>query len=76
MMFARSTREEQIAAARAKFPVGAPVFYRLVMGEPEVVASKVCSEPWMLGHGEIVLKIEGRAGCVSVSHLQRLECGQ
>ena len=64
-----SKRDARIEAARKAFPVGAKVIYRPIMGEPEQEETRVRSEPWMLGHGAIVLKIDSRAGGVSVDHL-------
>ncbi len=61
--------EEELTAVRLRFPVGAKVFYRPVMGLPEQEETVVRSGPWRLGHGSIVLKVNGRAGGVSVDHL-------
>jgi hypothetical protein len=72
MMLDRSTLEDQIDAARAKFPLGSQVIYTPVFGWPETEESVVRSAPWALGHGGIVLKIEGRAGGVSIKHLSKL----
>lgn len=68
-MLDRSTLEEDIAAARAKFPLGCKVIYTPVKFEPEREETVVRSAPWALGHGAIVLKVEGRSGGVSIDHL-------
>ena len=34
------------------------------------ILTKIRSEPWQLGHGEWVVKVEGKAGGVSISHLK------
>lgn len=70
-MIDRSTLEDDIEAARVKFPVGSSVIYTPVMGWPEREQSTVRSLPWALGHGAIVVKIEGRAGGVSIDHLEK-----
>lgn len=61
--------EARLADARARFPVGARVLYRPVMGWPGQEETVVRSSPWALGHGAIVVKIAGRTGGVLVSHL-------
>lgn len=51
-------------------PIGRAVRYYPVDGEPESVTSVITSQPWVLGHGDIVIKIAGRSGGVMVSHLE------
>lgn len=57
-----------------KFPIGTPVVYYPI--HPEVgpegefhIKTKTRSIAWELGHGEPVVKIEGRTGGVILSHL-------
>jgi hypothetical protein len=46
---------------------GALVDYRSVIGEPAThLAREVLAEPWQLGHGAWVVKIEGVSGGVAV----------
>lgn len=59
----------------SELKIGDPVWYYPVLG-PHAddhgvprVSSVVRSEPWQLGHGAWVVKIEGRAGGVLVEHL-------
>ncbi len=47
-----------------RYPVGTPVRYHSIIGDPEFVASKTRSEAWNLGHGAPVVKIEGIHGGV------------
>lgn len=54
------------------FPVGSEVYYQPIKGEDTFELTKVASPAWKLGHGEIVAKIEGRAGGVLISHLYTL----
>lgn len=54
------------------FPVGSEVYYQPIKGEDTFELTKVKSPAWRLGHGEIVAKIEGRAGGVLISHLYTL----
>lgn len=74
-MFKRSTLEERMAAARSLYPIGTKVLYRPVAGLPEQVPTTIRSAPWALGHGEIVIAVEARAGGVAVSHLSLAEGG-
>ncbi len=46
------------------FPVGTPVRYHPIIGDPDFITSKTRSEAWELGHGAPVVKIEGRPGGV------------
>jgi hypothetical protein len=54
-------------------PVGTRVTYYPIMPpepfEPGIITT-VRSEPWRLGHGAIVVKVNGRSGGVLVSHLR------
>ena len=52
-----------------EYPVGSEVYYQPIKGEDTFELTKVKSPAWRLGHGEIVAKIEGRAGGVLISHL-------
>ncbi|MBJ2152866.1 hypothetical protein [Paracoccus sp. IB05] len=61
--------DQNVAQSAVRFPVGSRVLYRPVMGEPEQEVTRVRFEPWALGHGAGVVKVEGRAGGVSVDHL-------
>ena len=54
----------------AALPIGRAVRYFPVDGEAEFVTSIIASKPWALGHGEIIIKIAGKAGGVLVSHLE------
>jgi len=54
------------------YPVGTPVLYYPILGEPESEETKTRSEAWELGHGEPVVKVEGRAGGVCLEHLRVL----
>lgn len=62
-----------VEEARIAFPIGALVRFYPVEGEAGSEESRVCSEPWALGHGAVVVKIDGRAGGVLVTHLRRVE---
>lgn len=53
--------------------IGRAVRYFPIDGEPEFVTSVITSQPWALGHGEIVTKIAGRRGGVSISHLELVD---
>ncbi len=56
---------------------GTPVTYYGVIkanGEKfDPFITKIASEPWDLGHGETVCKIEGKSGGVSIKHLEEIK---
>lgn len=53
-----------------RYPVGTPVRFFPVLPGTDFEESKTRSEAWELGHGEPVVKIEGRAGGVCLSHCE------
>lgn len=61
------------AQFNAENPIGTRVRYFPIKGVAESIDTKTRSEAWELGHGEPVVKIEGRAGGVCISHLEILE---
>ncbi len=54
------------------FPVGSEVYYQPIKAQQVFLHTKVSSMAWSLGHGEVVASVEGKSGCVSVSHLYTL----
>lgn len=60
-----------VESVRANFPVGAKVkYFPIVRDKTEFSEHTVRSEPWALGHGDIVLKISDKAGGYSPEHLE------
>jgi hypothetical protein len=59
--------------AEGRFPLGRRVRFYPVAGRPEREETRIRSVPWRLGHGEIVVKVDGRAGGVSIGHLELIE---
>lgn len=52
------------------YPVGTPVrFWLLEPGNGRGVATKTRTPAWALGHGAVVVCIEGRSGGVAITHL-------
>lgn len=51
------------------FPIGTEVRFYPISGEPEYEKTVIRSEPWALGHGEVVVKVKGRAGGVCISNI-------
>lgn len=45
--------------AAERFPVGAKVRFFPISGEQHSEEAEVRSEPWALGHGQVVVKITG-----------------
>lgn len=63
--------------AKLAFPIGQKVAYTPVSGQPFAEETRIRSEPWTLGHGAVVIAVEGRSGGVSTDHLVALrEPGQ
>lgn len=56
-------------AFNAKHPVGTACRYYPVAGDRTHDKTKTRSEAWPLGHGAVVVKIEGHAGGVDINHL-------
>lgn len=52
-------------------PVGTRCRYypRLPANEDDYEETVIRSEPWLLGHGAAVVKVEGRSGGVSIRHV-------
>ena len=57
--------------------IGTKVYYYPVAlpngqkDKTKVKKTVITSEPWKLGHGEIVCNIRGVTGCVSIKHLKK-----
>lgn len=56
-----------------KYPVGTPVRYHPVIGQPEYVETETRSEAWTLGNGQVIVKVKGRAGGVSIAAIEAVE---
>jgi hypothetical protein len=60
-----------IEEIKEKFPIGAKVLYYPLSGfQGEPTEHTIRSGPWALGHGELVVKISGKAGGYSLEHLK------
>ena len=55
---------------KGKYPIGTEVRYYPVMGLKHHKDTCITSDPWELGHGDIVVKIVGVAGGVSIDHIK------
>lgn len=62
--------ETRLNDAEMRFPVGRAVRFYPVAGEAHSETTKIRSKPWALGHGTIVVAVDGRRGGVLVSHLE------
>lgn len=63
---------EMIAAQfAAQAPIGTPCLYypTTPFDRSKAVLTRIRSEPWVLGHGAVVVAVEGRAGGVSIEHI-------
>lgn len=64
------TDDVELQAVAQRFHLGQAVRFYPVAGERDAEVTKIRSEPWRLGDGQIVIKVEGRAGGVHVGHLE------
>jgi len=59
------------------FPIGTKVKYFSFASNSYFEEREISSEPWQLGHGDIVVKLKGKSGCVGAEHIGLLiEGGQ
>lgn len=56
-----------------QYPIGTAFKFFPIMGLPAFEETTTRSEAWALGHGAAVVKVEGRAGGVSIEHLELIE---
>lgn len=60
--------------------IGTKVFYYPVIPDdstfPRPKKTIITSKPWKLGHGEVVCKVRGITGCVSIKHLKKRKIEQ
>ncbi|MGR6860833.1 hypothetical protein [uncultured Aliivibrio sp.] len=62
-----------IPEATKEFPVGAKVkYYPLIANKKNFLEGTVTSEPWIVC-GEVVLKVSGTVGGLSIDHLELSE---
>ena len=52
-----------------RYPVGTAVRFYPTTNPSSYVETKTRSEAWLLGHGAVVVLIDGRSGGVLLSHL-------
>ena len=68
----KATTPQEIAAEfSGAMPVGTPCLYYPLrpFQRSEAVETVIRSEPWVLGHGAVVVKVEGRSGGVAIEHI-------
>lgn len=53
-----------------KYPVGSRFKYYPIKGCVAFETTRTRSKAWELGHGETVVNVNGRSGCVSIEHLE------
>jgi hypothetical protein len=67
--------KKHVLEAMSEAGPGVPVRYWpvwLKADQGQFIDTKTTSEPWQLGHGEWVVKVEGKSGGVAVSHCELL----
>jgi hypothetical protein len=57
------------AEFNSKYPVGTFCKYYPITDGDDFIETATRSEAWELGHGEAVVKVEGRSGGVCISNL-------
>ena len=62
---------EAVANFAARAPIGTACVYYPVrpFKLADAVWTRIRSEPWALGHGQVVVKIEARVGGVAIEHI-------
>ena len=58
-----------LAEFNRKYTPNTPCFYQPSRNEDKWYPTRTRSEAWMLGHGDVVVKVDGTSGCVAVEHL-------
>lgn len=58
-----------VEAFNGTHAVGTPCRYYPIAGDSNHMKTKTRSEAWALGHGAVVVKIEGLTGGVDINHL-------
>jgi hypothetical protein len=68
----RKTPETIAANFAADAPIGTPCLYYPTkpFRRGEAIETHIRSAPWVLGHGAVVVMIEGRTGGVSIEHIR------
>ena len=59
--------------AKKQFKLGTKVKYFPFATNSFFAEEVIASEPWELGHGEIVVKLQGKSGCYGIGHIQLLK---
>ena len=67
-----NTKEFTLYYWNINYPPGTPVRYWSVKGNQSYVDTVTRSVAWKLSNGEILVKIDGQSGGVSINHLMPL----
>lgn len=59
-----------IESVKEKFPVGQKVKYYPIIGSAVFSEHEIKTEPWELGHGDVVIGVTGKSGGVCIDHLE------
>ncbi|WP_051644633.1 hypothetical protein [Labrenzia sp. DG1229] len=68
----RKHKMMSLAQAEREFPLGTKVRYFPLAGSKNYSDHTIRSQPWELGHGQVVVLITFKSGCVAVEHLQKV----
>jgi hypothetical protein len=68
----RRTPEMIAADFAADAPIGTPCLYYPTQPfrRVDAIETRIRSAPWVLGHGAVVVAVEGRAGGVLIEHIR------
>lgn len=69
-------RIETADSWNARVPIGTAVRYFPVRGLFEHIETRTRSVAWELGHGDVVVSVDGKAGGVLLDHLVLIEDGE
>lgn len=58
-----------------KYPIGSTFKYFPSINNPEFREVESRSPAWALGHGAVVVSVEGCAGCLAVEHMEAITVG-
>lgn len=70
-MAQRRNPEAQARSFAERYPDNTPVWYYPIAGDEATKrATWIRGEPWIVGDGEVVVKVKDATGCVSIGHIE------
>jgi len=56
-----------------QFPPGTTVKYFPLVGLAHFERAEIASYPWQIGSGDVIVKLDGYVGGVSIDHIEKLD---